>query len=104
MNVGLIDKVLTDMKDYHLPICLVMFLVGSVLTWFHHLDMSFVAYTGTILGAITGHSFSPAGRPDSQKDGDAVQKYKDGSGGEPQSQKGTTPDASPDSKQLLSPR
>lgn len=65
MKMELIDKVLTNMKDYHLPICVLMFLVGSILTWFHHLDMSFVAYTGTILGAITGHAFSPA-----QKDKD----------------------------------
>lgn len=54
------DKILSDMKDYHLPICVFMFVVGSVMTWFHHLDMSYVAYTGTILGAITGHAYSPA--------------------------------------------
>jgi hypothetical protein len=41
-----------------------MFIVGSVMTWFHHLDMSYVAYTGTILGAITGHAFSPAQKKD----------------------------------------
>jgi hypothetical protein len=35
------------------------------MKWFGHLDMSYVAYTGTILGAITGHAFSPA-----QKDHD----------------------------------
>lgn len=59
------DKIMSCMKDYHLPICVVMFLVGVPLQWFHHLDMAFVAYTGTILGAITGHAFSPA-----QKDHD----------------------------------
>lgn len=58
------DKILSNVKDYHLPICLGMFGVGSVLQWFGHLDMAFVAFTGTIVGAITGHSFSPAGRPD----------------------------------------
>jgi 1,4-dihydroxy-2-naphthoate octaprenyltransferase len=55
-----VDKWLSAAKDYHLPICVLMFLVGTVMTWFHHLDMSFVAYTGTILGAITGHAFSKA--------------------------------------------
>ena len=54
------DKILSNMKDYHLPICLGMFGVGSVLQWFGHLDMAFVAFTGTIVGAITGHAFSPA--------------------------------------------
>ena len=56
------DKILSDAKDYHLPICLVMFFVGSVMKWFGHLDMAYVAYAGTILGAITGHSFSPAAK------------------------------------------
>ena len=54
------DKILSQMKDYHLPICVFMFLVGSVMKWFNHLDMAYVAYAGTILGAVTGHAFSPA--------------------------------------------
>jgi len=57
-----LDKILSDMKDYHLPICVFMFIVGSVMKWFGHLDMSYVAYTGTILGAITGHAFSGAAK------------------------------------------
>jgi hypothetical protein len=56
------DKILSNMKDYHLPICVFMFIVGSVMKWFGHLDMSYVAYTGTILGAITGHAFSGAAK------------------------------------------
>jgi hypothetical protein len=52
------------MKDYHLAICLFVFLAGVPMQWYHKLDASFVAYTATILGAITGHSFSPAGKPD----------------------------------------
>jgi hypothetical protein len=63
-----LDSILSKFKDYHLPICVLMFVIGTGLQWFHHLDMSFVAYTGTILGAITGHSFSPAGRPDKDDD------------------------------------
>lgn len=54
------DKILSNMKDYHLPIFLGMFGVGSVLSWFHHLDMAFVAFTSAIIGGITGHAFSPA--------------------------------------------
>jgi len=63
------DKILSNMKDYHLPICVFMFVVGSLMKWFNHLDMAYVAYAGTILGAITGHSFSPA-----QKDHDETPK------------------------------
>lgn len=54
------DKVLSAMKDYHLPASIFVFIVGSVLQWFHHLDSTFVAYAATVLGAITGHAFSPA--------------------------------------------
>lgn len=65
MKFSLIDRVLSAAKDWHLPICVGVFAVGSVLQWFHHLDASYVAFTATVLGAITGHSFSPAGAPDS---------------------------------------
>lgn len=68
------DKTLSNLKDYHLPIMVLLFVAGIPVAWFHHLDMAFVAFTGTIVGGITGHSFSPAGRPDEQKDEDAIQK------------------------------
>ena len=67
MKIEVLDKILSMAKDYHLPICLFMFIVGSLMQWFGHLDMSFVAYAGTILGAITGHAFSPA-QKDKDKD------------------------------------
>jgi membrane protein YqaA with SNARE-associated domain len=65
MKFDMLDKVMSAVKDYHLPICFAVFVVGAILQWFHHLDMAFVAYTGTVLGAITGHAYSPA-----QKDRD----------------------------------
>jgi hypothetical protein len=59
------DKIVSAMKDYHLPVLLGMFGVGAVLSWFHRLDMAFVSYAAVIVGGITGHAFSPA-----QKDHD----------------------------------
>jgi len=59
-----LDKILSNMKDYHLPACIGMFGVGAGLQCFHHMDMAFVAFTSVIVGGITGHAFSPA-----QKDG-----------------------------------
>jgi hypothetical protein len=76
MNMTFIDKVLTNMKDYHLPICLVMFFTGAGMSWFHHLDMNFVAYAGTILGAITGHAFSSAAKDNGDKKEDNPDKAK----------------------------
>jgi len=65
-----LDKILSNVKDYHLPIMLGMFGAGGMLQWFHRLDMAFVAFTGVIVGGITGHAFSPAqaaGDPDANK-------------------------------------
>lgn len=64
MKFGTADKWLSAAKDWHLPISVFMFVTGTVLQWFHKLDMAYVAYAGTILGAITGHAFSPAGKQD----------------------------------------
>ena len=58
------DKVLSNCKDYHIPASLFIFVIGSVMKCFGHLDMSYVSFTAVVLGAITGHSFSPAGRPE----------------------------------------
>lgn len=58
MKFAWIDKVLTAAKDWHLPICIGVFTTGSVFQWFHHLDSTYVAFTATVLGAITGHAFS----------------------------------------------
>jgi hypothetical protein len=60
MKFTAVDAVLSAAKDWHLPISVFIFIVGSVMKWFGHLDSTFVAFTATVLGAITGHSFSPA--------------------------------------------
>ena len=67
MNMKWVDAVLTNFKDYHIPAFVGMFLIGSIMAWFHHLDMAFVAFTGTIIGGITGHAYSPAQRDKDDK-------------------------------------
>jgi 5-formaminoimidazole-4-carboxamide-1-beta-D-ribofuranosyl 5'-monophosphate synthetase len=74
MGFSMWDKVLSAVKDYHLPAMIGMFSIGAVLQWFHHLDMSFVAFTSAIIGGITGHAFSPAGKPDGGDQGQGVSK------------------------------
>lgn len=64
MKFAFVDKWLSAFKDWHLPISVFVFIVGSVIHWFHGIDASYVAFTATVLGAITGHSFSPAAAPD----------------------------------------
>ena len=55
------DKILTDMKDYHIPAILGIFIIGAFLQLVHRMDMTFVAFTGTIVGAIAGHAFTKHG-------------------------------------------
>lgn len=62
MILDKVDKLLTNCKDYHLPICTFVFCAGAVLQWWHHMDRDFIAYTVVVLGAITGHAFSPSQR------------------------------------------
>ncbi len=67
MKFELLDKVLSAAKDWHIASCLFIFIGGSVLQWFHHLDSNFVAFAGVVLAAVTGHAFSPARKDDSDK-------------------------------------
>jgi hypothetical protein len=71
----IIDKLLSDCKDYHMPACIVIFFSGTVLQWYHHMDTTFVTFVGVVLAAITGHAFSPAQKdpPPSETPGDNKQ-------------------------------
>jgi hypothetical protein len=66
--MGFFDRILTNAKDYHLPITLFVFVTGSGLAWYHKLDQSYVLFAGTVLGALTGHAYSPA-QKDHDQDG-----------------------------------
>jgi hypothetical protein len=62
-----IDRVMTDIRDYHMPAFLIIFVTGGVMAWFKHLDGTFVAFTGTVIGGITGHAiFSPTQQPSAE--------------------------------------
>jgi hypothetical protein len=62
--------------DGHVAIGVFVFVVGAAIHYFHGLDASFVAFTTTVFGFLGGHSW--------------VQSQAQS--------KGSTPDASPDSK------
>jgi len=55
-----LDSIISNFKDYHLPILVLMFVVGTVEHHLKGLDTSFVAFAATIVTGITGHAFSPA--------------------------------------------
>jgi len=44
-------------SDGHVPVAIMIFVVGAVLQWFHHLDGSFVAFTTTVLTFLGGHAW-----------------------------------------------
>ena len=66
MKFESLDKWFSAAKDWHLPISVFVFIVGAVMKWFGHLDPTFVGFTATVLGAITGHAYSAAGKPEIQ--------------------------------------
>lgn len=57
INFSTIDKWLTDMKDWHVPFAGFVFVTGSVLQRFHHLDATFVAFSTTVLSFLGGHAW-----------------------------------------------
>ena len=63
-----LDKIMSDMNDWHIPCGVVVFAVGSVLQWFKHLDPSYVAFSSTVLGFLGGLAYlkSKNGGDDSQ--------------------------------------
>jgi len=55
-----LDKILTDISDYHVAVGVLVFITGAVFQWFHHLDPGFTAFCGTILGFLFGHGWIQA--------------------------------------------
>lgn len=51
-----LDKVLTNFKDYHIPIALIIFITGTVVHIVHGLTADYVAFTSTILGFLGAHA------------------------------------------------
>lgn len=51
------DRILSQVNDYHIVVSVFVFMTGSVLSWFHRLDGTFVAFTATVLSAVTGHAY-----------------------------------------------
>ena len=60
-----LDKVLSDFGDYHIPVLSGIFLVGSVIDWFHRLDPTYVTFTGLVISAVTGHAIFSSKSADS---------------------------------------
>jgi len=44
-------------SDGHIPCGLFVFVVGSVIHWFHGLDASYVSFTTTVLGFLGAHAY-----------------------------------------------
>lgn len=58
-----LDLFLTNFKDYHIPVALFVFIVGSLIHWFHRLDAAFITFTSTVLTFLGTHAiFSPESR------------------------------------------
>lgn len=69
MKFTLLDKWLSASKDWHIAVSVFIFITGSVIHWLHGIDASYVAFTGVVIGGITGHAYSAAGKPDNPENG-----------------------------------
>lgn len=66
MKFDMIDKILTDVKDYHMPFAGGVFVIGTCLQWFHHLDATYLTFTTSILTFIATHKWLNKDDPNSQ--------------------------------------
>ncbi len=69
----MIEKFFSKLKGRTTTFCVMFFISGNVLQWLHRLDATYIAFMGTLLGAIIGHSvkedwFKNAAAPDPPKD------------------------------------
>jgi hypothetical protein len=70
-----IDKILSDCADHHIPILVGIFGVGTLLSWYRHLDSSYVEFAGLVISGVTGHAIW------SHKNGDGDDSEGEGSAG-----------------------
>lgn len=52
----MIKKLFAKMSGRTTAFCAAFFASGTILEWFHKLDMTYVAFTTAVLGAVVGHS------------------------------------------------
>ena len=64
-----LDKLFEAMtSDGHIPCGLVVFMVGSVMHWFHPLDAVYVSFSTTVLSFLGIHAWSQAKYPGTPPD------------------------------------
>jgi hypothetical protein len=55
-------------SDGHIPCGLFVFVVGSVIHWFHGLDASYVAFSSTVLTFLGAHAYVQGKFPDDHEE------------------------------------
>lgn len=50
-------------ENGHLPIGFFVFLTGTALQWFHHLDGTYIAFSSTVLGFLAHHEYMQPDAP-----------------------------------------
>lgn len=78
MGNGFIQKFFAKLSGRTTTFCLLFFASGNILQWVHRLDATYIAFMGTLLGAIIGHSVKedwfaakPADEKEEKKDSDS---------------------------------
>lgn len=53
---GLIEGAVNAAHGRHTMFCFGFFIAGNVLHWVHRLDGTYIAFMGTLMGFVLGHS------------------------------------------------
>jgi undecaprenyl pyrophosphate phosphatase UppP len=64
-----LDKTFAFLKGRTTAFCLAFFVVGNILQFLHRLDMTYITFMGTLLGAVIGHSYKEDKHEQAMKEG-----------------------------------
>jgi len=65
--MNLFTKITSMLQGRHTAFISAFFVVGHVLHWYHRLDSTYIAFMGTLMGFVLGHSVKEAMLPEQDK-------------------------------------
>jgi hypothetical protein len=68
--MNLFTKLTSALQGRHTSFVAAFFVVGNVLHWYHRLDSTYIAWMGTLMGFVLGHSVKESMLPEQGKSDD----------------------------------
>jgi hypothetical protein len=64
--MNLFTKITGALQGRHTFFVSAFFVVGNLLHWYHRLDSTYIAWMGTLMGFVLGHSVKESMLPEAQ--------------------------------------